>query len=217
MPIREATSGVMSTLTSPAISSRPNSVVIPRLPDQVGLDRGACLDRLERVHLHVRRQHRLRTDRALVADGDALVDDGVGAHVDALAQDRALHPCALADVAAGVDHAAADLGAILDDRVVAEHRVGADAGAVLDLAVVADVGWAVDLAQFGQLHALAQIDVLTQPDAGNVECDVAVQRVEVGLPVLVEVADVLPVAVEHVPVQRLAARQQVGERCFEKS
>ena len=65
--------------------------------------------------------------------------------------------------------------------------------------------------QVGQLHALAEQHVVAQADAGELQLDRAVERVEVGLPVLVEVADVLPVALGDVAVDRLAAVQQVGE------
>ena len=45
-----------------------------------------------------------------------------------------------------------------------------------------------------------------------VEADPLVERVEVRLPVLVEVADVLPVAVQHVAVQRPAHLEQQREQ-----
>ena len=46
---------------------------------------------------------------------------------------------------------------------------------------------------------------------GDVQAHLLVERVEVRLPVLVEVADVLPVAVEHVPVDRPAHLEQERE------
>src|SRR5262249_53082781 len=150
--------------------------------------------------------------RALVADGSAGIDQRVAADVDALAEDRALDPGAGADVAAGVDHRAVGRRAVLDDDVVAEHRVRLDAGAGVDPAEVADVGRTLDLAELGQLDAVAEVDVLAQADARDLEVDLAVERVVVRLAVLLQRADVLPVAVGDPAVQRPAALQQVGEQ-----
>ena len=58
--------------------------------------------------------------------------------------------------------------------------------------------------EIGQVDPLAHPDVPAQANAGHVELHLAVQGVEVRLAVLVEVADVLPVALGDVAVERLA-------------
>ena len=78
-------------------------------------------------------------------------------------------------------------------------------------AVVADEGRALERVEVVDLDALAEPDVPAQPDAVDLEPDALVERVEVRLPVLVEVADVLPVAVEHVAVDRPAHLEQQWE------
>ena len=87
----------------------------------------------------------------------------------------------------------------------------ADGRAGRDATVVPDVGRPLDLLEIGDVDTLAEPDVPADADTGNVQPDVLLERVEVRLTELVEVADVLPVAVHHVPVQRPAHLEQVGE------
>ncbi len=60
--------------------------------------------------------------------------------------------------------------------------------------------------------ALAHPDVAAQPDARRSQADLAVERVAVGLQVLLEAADVLPVAVADHAVERLVHVEQLGEQ-----
>src|SRR5438874_2036189 len=90
----------------------------------------------------------------------------------------------------------------------AAARRTAVSGVRRDAAVVAEEGRALDRLKVVDLHPLAQPDVAAQADAVDVQPDPLVEGVEVRLPELVEIADVLPVSVEHVPVQRAAHLQQ---------
>src|SRR5205085_5397373 len=86
-----------------------------------------------------------------------------------------------------------------------DRRVGCDA------AVTADERRPFDLLDAVELDALADPDVAADADAGDLQPDTLVQRVEVRLPELVEVADVLPVAVADVAVDRTAHLEQQRE------
>src|SRR5580765_7893865 len=77
-----------------------------------------------------------------------------------------------------------------------------DARLARDAAVVPDVGRAFDLVEVVEVDAFADPDVPAELDAGDRELDGPFERVVVRLSVLVEVADVLPVAVEDAAVQR---------------
>ena len=81
-----------------------------------------------------------------------------------------------------------------------------------------DEGRPFDLVEVVELHALADPDVPRELDARDRELDLALERVVVGLPVLVEVADVLPVAVEDAAVERPSpSRAAAGKSSFAKS
>ena len=72
-----AKSGVMSTLASPAMPSRPNRLRAPRDSHTMrAVDDGAGLDRLERIDLDAGREQSIFADEAFVAEHDALF----GAH-----------------------------------------------------------------------------------------------------------------------------------------
>src|SRR5205085_2937777 len=59
-----------------------------------------------------------------------------------------------------------------------------------------------------EIDALADPDVAADTDARDVQAHALVERVEVRLAVLVEVADVLPVTVEHEAVHRASHLEQ---------
>jgi hypothetical protein len=80
----------------------------------------------------------------------------------------------------------------------------ADGGRGADAAVVADERRAFDRVQVVDVDPFPDPDVPAQPHARDVEPDELVERVEVRLPELVQVADVLPVAVHREPVDRAA-------------
>ena len=210
---RTATSGVRSTFTSPETPSACEQARRrARLPDQALVDLGAGLDLLVRVDPHAREDGALRAERDLVADRRALLDVGVGADVAVAADDGALDPGAAADVGRGVDHAALGAGPLEQRHARREHGVRADRGVRGDPAVVPDEGRALDRGQIVDLDALPEPDVAAQADSGDVELHALVEGVEVRLPELVEVADVLPVAVEDVAVERPAHLQQQREQ-----
>ena len=99
-----ASSGVMSTLASPDTPvAAEQAAGAAALPDDRGVDDGAVLDRLERVHLHVVAEHGVVADEHLVAEHHALVAADVGAEVAGPADDRAPQPGAGPDVDVVVD------------------------------------------------------------------------------------------------------------------
>ena len=112
------------------------------------------------------------------------------------------------DMGRGVDHGADGPRALAQRDAVREDGVGADRRIARDPAVVADEGGAFDLLGVMDVGALSDPDVAAQPDPGDVQRHLLVEGVEVRLPVLVQVADVLPVAVEHVAVDGAAHLEQ---------
>ena len=133
------------------------------------------------------------------------------ADVAGAADDRALDQRASPHVGRGVDHGTDGAGALAQRDAVREDRVRADGSVARDPAVVADEGRALDVLRVVDVGALADPDVAAQPHARDVQAHLLVECVEVRLPVLVEVADVLPVAVEHVPVDRPPHLEQQRE------
>ena len=182
-----------------------------RLPDQVLVELRAGLHLLVRVDPDVRHDARLGADRHLVADRRAFVDAHVVADVAGAPDDRALDQRAAPDVRRSVDHGSRRARALAQRDAVRQHRVRADRGVAGDPAVVADERGALDLLDVVHVGSLADPHVSAQPDAADVQPHRLVQGVEVRLPVLVEIADVLPVAVEHVPVDRAAHLEQERE------
>ena len=183
----------------------------PRLPDQVLEELGAGLDLLVGVDPDVRHDARLGADRHLVADRRTLLDPHVVADVARAADDRALDQRAATDVGRRVDHRAHGAGALAQRDAVREDGVRADGCVAGDPAVVADEGGPFDLLGVVDVGALADPDVAAQADAADVQLHLLVERVEICLPVLVEVADVLPVPLHHVPVDRTAHLEQERE------
>ncbi|MEZ5099456.1 MAG: hypothetical protein R3C15_06555 [Thermoleophilia bacterium] len=182
------------------------------LPDQVPVDLRAGLDLLERVDPNAREDGALLAEDALVPDRGALLDAHVRADVARLPDDGALDRGAAADRRRRVDDRPHDRRPVADRHAAREHRVRADRGGRGDRAVVADERGAGDAVERVELHARADPDVPAQPDPGDVEPDLPVERVEVRLAVLVEVPHVLPVARQHVPVDRSAHLEQEGEQ-----
>src|SRR5665648_282917 len=103
---------------------------------------------------------------------------------------------------------------LLDGKVEAsipgielQHRIF-----VGDLGVVADEGRSSDVLERVEVDALADEDAVLQLDAGDAGLDLAVQEVAVGREVLGQAADVLPVALGDVAVQRRAHLEELGEQ-----
>ena len=170
------------------------------------MDLRAVLDLLVRVDAHARVDHRLVAERDVVADRDALVHARVQAHVAAAAQDRALHDGAAADVRRRVDHRARDTRALAQRHTGVQDAVRADRGVGRDGRVVADERRPLDALDVVDLDALADPDVAAHLQARDLQLHLLVERVEVRLPVLVEVPDVLPVAVADEAVGEIVGR-----------
>ena len=183
-----------------------------RLPDETFEQVGAGLDLLVGVDPDPRHNHALGSDRDLVADGDALVHAHVRADVARPSDDGAFDDRAAADVRRRVDDGARRACALAQRHTRRQHRVRTDGGLRRDSRVVAEIRGTLDRLEIVHVDAFAEPDVAAQADAGDVEPHFLVERVEVRLPVLVEVADVLPVALEHAAVDRPPHLQQEREQ-----
>ena len=127
-----------------------------------------------------------------------------------------------ADDGAFDERAAPDVGRRVDDgvrrpRVLAqrdarrEDGVRPDGCLRRDAAVVADERGPFDGLEVRELHSLPHPDVAAQLDPGDVEGNLLVEGVEVRLSELVEVADVLPVALGDVAVERATRFEEKRE------
>jgi len=81
-------------------------------------------------------------------------------------------------------------------------------------AVVAEERGPLERVEVVEVDALPHPDVPANPDAGDVEAHALFERIEVRLAVLVEVADVLPVAVHDEAVHRPSHLEQQREELF---
>src|SRR5674476_235336 len=109
-----------------------------------------------------------------------------------------------------VDHAfehraALDHAAVADDQRADELRLGLDEAARADEHGLLDAHARIDLRPRADPHA--GLDLASR----HVELDAAEQRVEVAEPVLLDVADVVPVALESPAVKRCVGSQQSRE------
>ena len=192
--------------------SRPKIVGAgPRLPDEVLVDLGAGLDLLVGVDADPGENLALLADRRLVADRDSLVDPDVRADVAHPPEDGAFDSRPAADVARRVDHTSGHVRVLADDDARREHRVGPDRRSGGDAAVVPDERRPLDGLEVVELDPVPHIDVAAQANPLHVELGLAVEDVEVRLAVLVQVPDVLPVAVADVAVERPAHVEQERE------
>ena len=175
------------------------------------MDQRAGLDLLVRVDAHTGLQHALLADRHLVPHRDAFADPDVRADVAGAPDDRALDQRRSPDVRARVDHAVRRSRVLAQGHVRGQHRVRADGRLGEDPAVVADERRPLHRAEVVQVDALADPHVPAQADPRHVEANALVERVGVRLSVLLEVPDVLPVALEDVAVQRPSHLEQQRE------
>ncbi len=155
---------------------------------------------------------RLGADRDLVADRRTLLDPYVVADVTGAADDGALDQRAPAHMRSRVDHRPRRARALAQRDAVREHGIGPDRRIARDPAVVADERRAFDLLDVVDVRPLPDPHVAAKPYALDIEADALVERVEVRLPVLVEVADVLPVTLHHVAVDRASHLEQEWEQ-----
>ena len=183
----------------------------PGFPDHAGVDHRAGLDGLERVDLHPGGQVGLRLDHALVPDDGALLDPGQPHHVAVLADHAPAQGDALADVDVVVHHGAVQERALLDHHVAADHGVFAQVRAGLDLGVVADAQRAGEHRVGIDLGALGDPDARRDLEARDVGLHPPGQHVGLSLQVALVGADVLPVTIRDVAIERGPAVQQLGE------
>ena len=164
------TSGVRSTLTSPATPSRAEQARRrARLPDQALVDLRAGLDLLVGVDPDAGHDDALRAERHVVADRDALVDAHVRADVAGAADDRALDERAAADVRRARRRPSASCARPRGGSRSRPARSTAPTVAPgRDAAVVADERGALDRVEVVDVDALADPDVAAQADARDV-------------------------------------------------
>ncbi len=196
----------------PRDAAEPEEVLLAaRLPDHRGVDDGAGLDGLERIDPDVRPDDRLLADQALVPDHRPVLDPRGPHHIGVLPDHAAAQIALRPDVHVVVHHRLVQERAPLDDHVAAQHRVLADLDAGFDLGVVPDVQRAAE-------HRLGvHLGTLGDPDTGRdlepveLDVDLALQDVRLGLAVALVGAHVLPVALGDVAVDPLALLQQLRE------
>ena len=177
-------------------------------PDNAVLDRGPGLDFLVRPELDVRVEYAALAQYAVVANHDALIRYDVGLDT-ALAGHN--HPPQLArfpDVVIAPDDAALDPVVVINDGIVADHGRPVDAHIALDLYVVAQVNRAKQLGAGGNLDVFTHPDTATQVRTDRLrEAQLAVEHIGIGLHILANVADITPVTVRDIAVERLGVRQ----------
>ena len=189
------------------------------LPHDRRRDDRARLDRLERVHLHVRVDDRVLADEALVADHRALLDAHVRAQVGVAPDHAAAQVRAGARRTRGRGTTARSRNASAFTMTSVPSTVyGPDVRAGLDAAVVADHDRAVDPGLGADLDVAADPAAVAEPEAVDVDLHPAVEDVGVGADVGLERADVLPVAVGHVAVHACGpSSSSAGNTSPEKS
>ena len=192
----------------PPAEQRAGAAALPH--DRRG-DDGPRLDRLERVHLDVRVDDGVLADEALVADDRPLLDAHVRAEVGVAADGAAAQVGAGADVDVVVADRPLQERVGLHDHVGAEHGVGPQVRARLDPAAVADDDGLVDAGLGADLDVGADPAAVTELEPVDVDLHPTVEHVGVRPAVGLERADVLPVALGHVAVQRVAGLEQRGE------
>src|SRR5690606_10037801 len=188
---------------------------LPRLtPDERVRERRALLDDLLRPHLHVRTDDRVVTDLGAIRDDGLLADDGAFADDHVAAAHGFRQARRLADAAPLPEHDVAQVRPRSDLDVRADHDV-LEADTRSDLHVAAENRGTGDAhvpadgcARLAPEHAAFKIATLAaQRDAHAPRQDVLVRA-----PVFLDIADVAPVAIRDVTVERGALREHRGEQ-----
>src|SRR6266540_745065 len=183
----------------------------PRLPDQVPVDHGAGLDLLEGIDADAGQDNALLPDRARVSDGDAFVQAGVRTNVAGLADNRAFDERAPPDIRGAVDYRPDRPRVVAQRDARRKDGIRPDRSSWADPAVVADKGRTLDRLEVRELDALPDPDVAAETNPLDVQAHLLVESVEVRLPVLIQVTDVLPVAFGDVAVNRPPHLQEERE------
>ena len=193
-------------------AARPEQMGLPsRLPDHRGVDEGARLNGLEGVDPDVALDDRFLADEALVPDDGAVLDPGSPHDVGVLADHAATQITVLPDVDVVVDDGLVQEGAALHDDIGTDDGVLADFRIRFDLRVVPDVkgtpehGVRVDLGAFRDPYTGRDLEAV------DLDVDLALQHVGLRLDVALVRADVLPVALGDIAVDRLAFLHELGE------
>ncbi len=193
-------------------AAHPEQVLLPAgLPDHRGVDDRSGLDGLERVDPDVGPDDRLLADQALVPDHRAVLDPRGPHHIGVLADDAAPQIALRPDVDVVVHDRLVEEGAAFDHDVAAEHGVLADLDARLDLGVVTDVQRTAENRLRVHLGPLGHPDARRDLETVELDLDLAVQDVRLGLAVALVGAHVLPVALGHIAVDPLALLEQLRE------
>src|SRR5207244_643360 len=122
-------------------------------------------------------------DEALVAQHDALLAPAPPPQVARPADDRAPQPHRRAQIGVVVDHAAMDIGVGPDPNVGAEHGGLPQMGPRFDPAIVADDDRSLEAGAGVDFGPLPQPLPFANPETGDLEVDLAVEHVLMGLAV----------------------------------
>ena len=120
------------------------------------------------------------------------------------AHHRAAQLRPLANVGVVPDDAAVNLRAVIDDGVGADDAWAMDDDAALDSGVVAEIRRAEDLRVVGDIDALLDPDAAADILARHRAASPAPEDVGVGAHIVGEIADITPVAVGDVAIDRVA-------------
>ncbi len=165
----------------------------------VGPDLDASLDGAALAYRDVVANHGALLEQAIVLDLGVAADDGL--------------PQAgiLANVGVVPDDRVADLGAVVDHRILAHANGAIDEGPRLDLGFLSQVGRADDPDVVTKLHVLSHPHVALAAFALDLDVHRPGQRIPVRLVVGLDVADVAPIAGSQVAVERQGVAQHPGE------
>jgi len=184
----------------------------PRLPHDRRPDRGARFDVLEGIDLDVVGDHRVAADDRAVADHDPLCEVGVLVDLYCVAQYRPADRSPGGDVDVLSEDGVSHVRTGAKDGVVSQDGVREDLRPRFEAYVLAYDSRAFDVVERVQGRALRHPDVAAQPDPGRGELHLAVERIPVGLQVLLQAADVLPVSLADDAVERLLHIEELGEQ-----
>ena len=193
----------------PAVPEQPAGS--PRLPDDRLGDDGTGIDRLVGVDLDLRVQDCAFADVAFVGHHDALLHPGSELDVRVLADDAASKRGGRPHVHVVVNDASVKERTVPNDVSPAQDGVGPEDDPSLDPGVLPDVGGTLHLRVRVDLSPLAQPHPVADLETFHLHLYLAVQDVAVDLHVGVEGADVRPVPVADVAVDREALLQEQGE------
>jgi len=158
--------------------------------------------------LHVREELGMIADHAFLRDEDVVEDDGMGADDDVVADDGIREIGEVADLHVAPQYGVAQTRSGADDAIVADDAVR-QTGAVADDDVIAQGDESGEMGRRGEFEVVAT-DARIAALAGNVHMNAPGQHVGVGELIFVEIADVLPVTIGDVAIERESLLQHQG-------